>query len=99
MKYAAIISVLISFAISAILCPILIPFLRKLKFGQTIRDEGPKAHMKKSGTPTMGGLAILISVAVTSLFFVKDYPGSFRSCSPRWDSGSSDSWMISSRWS
>ena len=69
MKYAAIISVLISFAISAILCPILIPFLRKLKFGQTIRDEGPKAHMKKSGTPTMGGLAILISVAVTSLFF------------------------------
>lgn len=74
MKYAAIISVLISFAISAILCPILIPFLRKLKFGQTIRDEGPKAHMKKSGTPTMGGLAILISVAVTSLFFVKDYP-------------------------
>ena len=74
MKYAAIISVLISFAISAILCPILIPFLRKLKFGQTIREEGPKAHMKKSGTPTMGGLAILISVAVTSLFFVKDYP-------------------------
>ena len=74
MKYAAIISILISFAISAILCPILIPFLRKLKFGQTIRDEGPKAHMKKSGTPTMGGLAILISVAVTSLFFVKDYP-------------------------
>lgn len=74
MKYAAIISVLVSFGISAILCPILIPFLRKLKFGQTIREEGPKAHAKKSGTPTMGGLAILISIAVTSLFFVKDYP-------------------------
>ncbi len=74
MKYAAIISVLISFAISALLCPVLIPFLRKLKFGQTIREEGPKAHAKKSGTPTMGGLAILISISVTSLFFVKDYP-------------------------
>ena len=43
-KFTAIISVLISFAISAVLCPILIPFLRKLKFGQTIREEGPKAH-------------------------------------------------------
>ena len=74
MKYAAIISVLISFAISALLCPILIPFLKKLKFGQTIREEGPKGHAKKSGTPTMGGLAILISIAVTSLLFVKDCP-------------------------
>ena len=74
MKYAAIIAVLISFAISAVLCPILIPFLKRLKFGQTIREEGPKAHAKKNGTPTMGGVAILISIAVTSLFFVKDYP-------------------------
>ncbi len=74
MKYAAIIAVLVSFAISAVLCPILIPFLKRLKFGQTIREEGPKAHAKKNGTPTMGGLAILIGIAVTSLFFVKDYP-------------------------
>ncbi len=74
MKHTAIISVLISFGISAVLCPILIPFLRKLKFGQTIREEGPKAHAKKSGTPTMGGLAILISIVITSLIFVKDYP-------------------------
>ena len=73
MKYAVIISVLISFAISALLCPVLIPFLKKLKFGQTIREEGPKGHAKKSGTPTMGGLAILISIAVTSLIFLKDY--------------------------
>ncbi len=74
MKYTAIISVLVSFAISAVLCPILIPFLKRLKFGQTIREEGPKAHAKKSGTPTMGGLAILVSIAITSLLFVKDYP-------------------------
>ena len=45
--------VLISFAISVILCPIVIPFLHKLKFGQFVREEGPEAHLKKAGTPTM----------------------------------------------
>ena len=64
--------VLISFAISVILCPIVIPFLHKLKFGQFVREEGPEAHLKKAGTPTMGGLIFLLSVAITSLFFIKD---------------------------
>lgn len=64
--------VLISFGISVILSPIIIPFLRKLKFGQFIRDEGPQSHQKKSGTPTMGGLIILFSIVITSLFYVKD---------------------------
>ncbi len=36
-------------------CPVLIPFLKKLKFGQQVRDDGPQAHLKKPGTPTMGG--------------------------------------------
>ena len=48
--------VLISFGVSALLGPVVIPFLRRLKIGQTIRDEGPKSHLKKTGTPTMGGL-------------------------------------------
>lgn len=74
MNYTAIIAVLISFGISAIVCPMIIPFLKRLKFGQQIREEGPKDHMKKSGTPTMGGLAFLFSIVLTSLFFVKDYP-------------------------
>ncbi|MBQ5675418.1 MAG: phospho-N-acetylmuramoyl-pentapeptide-transferase [Lachnospiraceae bacterium] len=60
--------------ISAFLCPVIIPFLQKLKFGQVIRDEGPEAHMKKSGTPTMGGVIFIISVIVTSLFYIKEYP-------------------------
>ena len=51
--------VIISFLISVVFCPILIPFLRKLKFGQTEREEGPQSHLKKNGTPTMGGLVIL----------------------------------------
>lgn len=66
--------ILISFGISAVFAPILIPFLRKLKVGQTERGEGPQSHLKKSGTPTMGGIVILLSVTITSLFYVKDYP-------------------------
>ncbi len=74
MSNTIIMSVIISFAISVALGPFVIPFLRRLKVGQTVRDEGPKSHLKKSGTPTMGGILILISVVVTSLFYVKDYP-------------------------
>lgn len=57
-----------------ILGPVVIPFLRRLKVGQTVRDEGPESHLKKNGTPTMGGILILVSVVLTSLLFVKDYP-------------------------
>ncbi len=63
--------VLISFMVSVILCPIVIPFLHKLKFGQFVREEGPQSHLKKAGTPTMGGLIFLLSVVITSLCFVK----------------------------
>lgn len=69
-----ILAIIIAFAISAILCPIVIPFLHKLKFGQQVREDGPQAHLKKQGTPTMGGLVILTSIVVTSLFYLKDYP-------------------------
>lgn len=48
-------TILMGFLISVLLSPILIPFLRRLKFYQSIREEGPKSHQKKSGTPTMGG--------------------------------------------
>ena len=72
--FTLLIPVLISFLISVVLCPILIPFLRKLKFGQTVRDEGPASHLKKNGTPTMGGLVILFSVLITSLIYVGRYP-------------------------
>lgn len=61
--------VIAAFSISVILCPIVIPFLKKLKFGQYVRKDGPKSHWKKAGTPTMGGVIILISVVITSLFY------------------------------
>lgn len=69
-----VLSLLIAFAISVLLSPFVIPFLRKLKIGQTERTEGVQSHLKKAGTPTMGGLIILISVLVTSLMFIGRYP-------------------------
>lgn len=72
MDFKIILPVILSFAVSVVLSPIFIPFLKKLKFGQYVRDEGPQSHLKKSGTPTMGGLIILCSIVVTSLFFVRE---------------------------
>ncbi len=69
-----IIPVLIAFVISAALGPVMIPFLRKVKAGQTVREEGPESHLKKTGTPTMGGIIILAAITVTSLIYVKEYP-------------------------
>lgn len=74
MKYDLILPVIISFAVSVILGPLVIPFLRKLKVGQTVRDDGPKTHLSKSGTPTMGGILILLGIVAASVFYIKDYP-------------------------
>ncbi|KAA1042709.1 phospho-N-acetylmuramoyl-pentapeptide-transferase [Macrococcus equipercicus] len=66
---------LAAFILTAILVPLFIPLLKRMKFGQSIRTEGPQSHMKKSGTPTMGGLTFLISTLVISLIallFVED---------------------------
>ncbi len=67
-------AVLLSFALSAAFCPIFIPYLKKLKFGQQVRKDGPQEHLKKQGTPTMGGIAFLLSVTLTTVWFLKDYP-------------------------
>lgn len=69
-----IIPLLTAFMISVVLSPFVIPFLRKLKIGQTERKEGVQSHLKKAGTPTMGGLIILIAVLATSLLFIGKYP-------------------------
>ena len=73
MSYQVVIPVIIAFVISAALAPVVIPFLRKLKVGQTERKE-LESHQKKMGTPTMGGIIILAAVIVTSLIYIKDYP-------------------------
>lgn len=60
-------TIVMGFLITVLLSPLFIPFLKRLKFGQSIREEGPKSHLKKTGTPTMGGVMILFSILITTL--------------------------------
>ena len=74
MDYKVFIPVLISFALCVVMGPVIIPILRRLKMGQTEREDGVKSHLKKAGTPTMGGVIILLSIVITSVFYIKEYP-------------------------
>ena len=74
MNYSFILPVFISFVVSAVLGPVLIPFLRNLKLSQTERELGVKSHLKKAGTPTMGGILFLIGITVTCLIYLRQYP-------------------------
>ena len=58
----------VSLAVTLFSGPIVIPLLRRLKFGQQIRDDGPQRHLKKAGTPTMGGMMFLLGIVVTGLW-------------------------------
>lgn len=64
-----IIVIIVSLAVCAIATAIELPMLRRLKAGQSIREEGPESHKSKSGTPTMGGIAIIIAIVACSLAF------------------------------
>lgn len=74
MDYKVFTPVLAAFALSAIMGPIIIPVLRRLKMGQTEREEGVKEHLKKAGTPTMGGVIILLSIVAVSVFYIRSNP-------------------------
>ena len=71
----AAISVAAGFLISFIFGPVMIPILRKLKFGQSILEIGPNWHKGKSGTPTMGGIIFIASVIVAGCIFIRDLKG------------------------
>ncbi len=66
-------TILTAFLIAVLLSPIFIPFLRRLKFGQSIREEGPQSHQKKSGTPTMGGLMIIFAAVAATLIMTAKF--------------------------
>ena len=74
MDYTVFMPVLVAFMLSVIMGPVIIPVLRRLKMGQTEREDGVKSHLKKAGTPTMGGVIILLSVVITSVFYMKGHP-------------------------
>lgn len=69
---------LVAFAVTAVLGPIFIPWLHKLKFGQEIREEGPKWHQKKSGTPTMGGIMFIVGIGIAVIAAVLISRADFR---------------------
>ncbi len=69
-----IIAIVIAFAISAGICPAMIRLLGKLKLGQEVRDDGPQTHLKKQGTPTMGGLCFILAMFVVTLIFGFSFP-------------------------
>mgnify|MGYP002518110247 CR=1 FL=1 len=71
MKNEALYAILTAFFLNIVISPFAIPILHKLKFGQNVRTDGPNTHLKKSGTPTMGGIIILLSMILTSLLFIK----------------------------
>lgn len=65
---------LISLAIALLIGPSWIKFMARVKAGQTIRSEGPESHLKKMGTPMMGGFIFLIPTTIVSLFYVRSFP-------------------------
>lgn len=64
---------LLAFALSIVVSLMVIPILKKLKIGQSEREEGPKSHLSKKGTPTMGGLILIITTIILSAFLYIDY--------------------------
>ena len=58
---------LLSFAITVVLGLIIVPILRKLKVGQIERSDGPESHLKKQGTPTMGGIIIMLGITIVTV--------------------------------
>jgi phospho-N-acetylmuramoyl-pentapeptide-transferase len=64
-------SVITSFVIALAAGYVLIPMLKRLKFGQQVRDDGPQTHLSKAGTPTMGGLIMLIALIITTFIFAR----------------------------
>lgn len=67
------IALIVSFALTFLAAKICIPLLRKLKFGQQVRDDGPQGHLSKQGTPTMGGIIMVLPILICAPLFIYDF--------------------------
>lgn len=74
MEFEGLQATAIAFFVTVAMFPFMLPLLRKLKFGQFVRDDGPETHLMKAGTPTMGGIIFLTGFIVASSFFIKSTP-------------------------
>lgn len=77
MKTHILISFIMAFALSAVFGPMIIPILKRIKAGQTEREDGPESHLSKTGTPTMGAFIFIIPFFIVCLFLFMDYPKTF----------------------
>lgn len=68
-------SAIVSFVMVLLLGPIIIPLLKRFKFGQSIRADGPKSHLIKSGTPTMGGIMFILTIIITTIVIAQKISG------------------------
>lgn len=68
-----ILAAVVSLAIVLVMGPFFIPLLQRLKFGQEVRDDGPRTHLKKQGTATMGGVMILLGTGISGFIFSTDF--------------------------
>lgn len=74
MKLNPVWAMVMAFIMSVMAGPFVISLLQKMKIGQTVREEGPKEHQKKNGTPTMGGILIIGTVTLSCVCYIKEYP-------------------------
>ena len=65
-------SILVAFIVSFVIAPFIIPALHKFRFGQNIREDGPQSHLKKQGTPTMGGIIFIIATCITMILMLRN---------------------------
>lgn len=82
--YQAFLGLGIAAAIALLLMPWWIKLLKVEGIGQQVRADGPKRHLVKQGTPTMGGVVILVAISLTCLLMASSPPSSCSCCSPRW---------------
>ncbi|MGB4505260.1 MAG: phospho-N-acetylmuramoyl-pentapeptide-transferase [Syntrophaceticus sp.] len=73
MMQRVILAAVVSLAIVLVMGPFFIPLLQRLKFGQEVRDDGPRTHLKKQGTATMGGVMILLGTGISGFIFSTDF--------------------------
>lgn len=72
-NYRTLIAIILGFVIVSIIAPMVLPILHKLKFGQYIREDGPKTHLKKAGTPTMGGLIFILATTIAMFIMIGSF--------------------------
>jgi phospho-N-acetylmuramoyl-pentapeptide-transferase len=66
-------AILLAALVGIVLGPLVIPVLKVLKFGQNVREDGPRSHLQKSGTPTMGGILIIVSLIAATLLVNRSF--------------------------